>query len=70
VGAVKRGREFKLYVEPNVVLYDSDLQEVPYSETLDDGTVVYRLKGVWSERLGAYVSRVYYVVQYVDGVGL
>ncbi len=25
------------------------LQEVPYAEVLDDGTVVYKLRAVWSE---------------------
>ena len=56
--------EFRLYVRPNVVLYDYDLQEVRYHEVLEDGDVVYRLKGVWSEKVGAYVSRPYYVVEY------
>jgi hypothetical protein len=48
------------------VLYDYDLQEVPYSDALDDGVVVYRLRGVWSEKFGAYVTRPYYAVEYVD----
>jgi len=59
-------KEFKLYVKPNVTLYDSDLQEVRYYDILDDGWVVYRLKAVWSEKLDAYVSRVYYVVEYSE----
>jgi len=63
---MKRGKEFRLYVRPNVVLYDYDLQEVRYYDTLDDGTVVYRLRGVWSEKVGAYVTRPYYAVEYVD----
>jgi len=57
-------REFRLYVKPNVVLYDYNLQEVPYADVLDDGTVVYRLKGIWSEKVGAYVTRPYYAVEY------
>jgi hypothetical protein len=57
-------KEFKLYVKANVVLYDDNLQEVPYSEVLDDGTVVYKLKPVWSKRLEAYVSRAFYAVEY------
>jgi len=63
----RRGRVFRLYVKPNVVLYDYDLQEVPYRDTLDDGAVVYELRGVWSEKVNAYVSRPYYAVEYVDG---
>ena len=59
-------KEFKLYVKPNVTLYDSDLQEVRYYDILDDGWVAYRLKAVWSEKLDAYVSRVYYVVEYSE----
>ena len=47
-----------------MVLYDFDLQEVPYTDTLDDGTVVYRLKGTWNEKVGAYVTRPYYAVEY------
>jgi hypothetical protein len=65
--AMSRGiKEFKLYTKPNVILYDYDLQEVKYYDTLDDGTVVYRLRGVWSEKVGAYVTRPYYSVLYVD----
>jgi hypothetical protein len=56
---------FTLYTSSNVTLYDYDLQEVPY-DVLDDGAVVYRLKGVWSEKLGAYVTRPYYAVQYSE----
>jgi len=56
--------EFRLYVRPNVVLYDYDFQEVKYSDVLEDGDVVYSLKGVWSEKVGAYVSRPYYAVEY------
>jgi len=63
---MSRSKEFKLYVKPNVVLYDSNLQEVRYYDTLDDGTIVYKLKGVWSEKLGTYVSRVYYAVEYSE----
>lgn len=63
---MKRGKTFRLYVPSNVVLYDGDLQEVPYRDVLDDGTVMYELKGVWSEKLEMYVTRPYYVVQYVD----
>jgi hypothetical protein len=59
-------REFRLYVKANVVLYDYDLQEVPYAYTLDDGTVVYKLKGMWNDRVGAYVSRPLYAVQYQE----
>ncbi len=57
---------FRLYVKPNVVLYDSDLQEVAYRDVVDDGTVVYELGGVWNEKVKAYVTRPYYVVEYVD----
>ena len=57
---------FRLYVPSNVVLYDGDLQEVSYRDTIDDGVVVYELGGVWSEKVGAYVSRPYYAVQYVN----
>jgi len=64
---MKRGRVFRLYTRANVVLYDYDLQEVPYKEVLDDGVVVYELRGVWSEKVDAYVSRPYYAVHYVDG---
>jgi hypothetical protein len=63
---MKGGKEFRLYVRPNVVLYDYDLQEVKYHDVLDDGTVVYRLRGVWSEKVGVYVTRPYYAVEYVD----
>jgi len=59
-------KEFRLYVKSNVVLYDSDLQEVRYHEIIDDGTVVYKLKGVWSEKLGMYVTRPYYAIQYEE----
>ena len=59
-------REFRLYVRPNVVLYDYDLQEVSYSDVIEDGDVVYRLKPVWNEKVGVYVSGPYYAVQYVD----
>ena len=57
-------REFRLYVRPNVVLYDYDLQEVRQYEVLDDGTVVYRLKPVWSKRLEVYVTKPLYAVEY------
>ena len=63
---MKRGKEFRLYTKPNVILYDSDLQEVRYHDILDDGWVVYRLKAIWSEKLGMYVSKVYYVVEYSE----
>ena len=63
---MKRDRIFKLYVKSNITLYDSDLQEVPYSEVLDDGWTVYRLKAMWSEKLGTYVSRVYYMIEYSE----
>jgi len=63
---MRRGKEFRLYTKPNVVLYDFDLQEVPYSDTRDDGTVVYRLRGVWNEKFDAYVTRPYYAVEYID----
>jgi len=58
--------EFRLYVRPNVVLYDFDLQEVHYIDTLDDGDVVYVLRGRWYEKMRAYVTRPYYAVQYID----
>jgi hypothetical protein len=58
--------EFKLYVKPNVVLYDGSLQEVKYSEVLDDGVVMYRLKPVWSEKLKVFVSRPLYAVQHQE----
>jgi hypothetical protein len=48
------------------VLYDYDLQEVRYYDTLDDGTVVYKLRGVWNEKFRVYVTRPYYAVEYVD----
>jgi len=57
-------REFRLYVGPNTVLYDYSLQEVRYHEVLEDGDVVYKLKGMWNEKVGAYVSRPYYAVEY------
>jgi hypothetical protein len=63
---VRRGKVFKLYVRPNVVLYDSDLHEVPYRDVVDDGVVVYELRGVWSEKVNAYVTRPYYAVEYVN----
>jgi hypothetical protein len=63
---MSRGRGFRLYVRPNVVLYDFNLQEVPYSDVLDDGAVVYELRGVWSEKVNAYVTRSYYAVEYVN----
>ena len=63
----KRDKVFKLYVRSNVVLYDYDLQEVRYKEVLDDGVMVYELRGVWNEKVGAYVTRPYYAVQYFDG---
>jgi hypothetical protein len=59
-------KEFRLYVKSNIKLYDSDLQEVRYSEVIDDGTVVYKLKPVWNEKLGAFVSRPLYAVQYQE----
>jgi hypothetical protein len=64
---MKKGKVFKLYTKPNVVLYDYDLQEVKYKDVLDDGTVVYELKGVWSEKVNAYVTRPYYAVEYING---
>jgi hypothetical protein len=60
----KVAKEFRLYVRPNVVLYDSDLQEVRYSEIIDDGTVVYKLKPIWNKKLEVFVSRPYYAVEY------
>jgi hypothetical protein len=57
-----RVKTFRLYAKPNVTLYDSDLQEVFHRDVLDDGTVVYELKGVWSEKVNAYVTRPYYAV--------
>jgi len=47
-----------------VVLYDYDLQEVSYSDVLEDGDVVYRLKPVWSKKLEVFVSRPLYAVEY------
>ena len=63
---MRRGKTFRLYVGPNVVLYDFDLQEVASRDVLDDGDVVYELRGVWSEKVGAYVTRPYYAVQYIN----
>jgi hypothetical protein len=48
------------------VLYGSDLQEVHYDAVIDDGWVLYRLKRIWNEKLGAYISRVYYMVEYSE----
>jgi hypothetical protein len=62
---MKRGKVFRLYTKSNIMLYDGDLQEVRY-DVFDDGWVVYRLKGVWSEKLGTYVSRVYYMVEHSE----
>ncbi len=59
---MKKGKVFRLYVPSNVVLYDLDMQEVPF-EVLDDGKVMYRLKGIWNQKVEAYVSRVYYAVE-------
>ena len=59
-------KEFKLYVKSNVTLYDSNLQEVRYHDILDDGWVMYRLKGVWNKEVEAYVTRPYYAVKYME----
>jgi hypothetical protein len=61
----KRGKVFRLYARPNMVLYDSDLQEVRY-DVLDDGWVVYKLGATWSQKLEAYVSKVYYMIEYSE----
>jgi hypothetical protein len=63
---VKKGKTFRLYLKSDVVLYDSDFQEVRYDEVFDDGWVLYRLQGVWSDKIGAYVSRVYYMIKYSE----
>jgi hypothetical protein len=62
---MKEDKAFKLRVKSNIALYDADLQEVPY-RILDDGWVEYRLLAVYNERLGTYVSKVYYMVEYSE----
>jgi hypothetical protein len=63
---MRRGKVFRFYTRRDVVLYDGDLQEVPYRDVLDDGWVVYDLKAIWNEKLNEYVSRVYYMVEYSE----
>jgi len=62
----RKGKVFRLYTKPNVTLYDYDLQEVPYKEVLDDGWVKYVFHGVWNEKLEAYVTRTYYLIEYME----
>ena len=50
-----------------MVLYDYSLQEVPYVDIVDDGTILYRLEGVWNKKIEAYVTRPYYAIEYIDG---
>jgi hypothetical protein len=46
-----------------MVLYNSDLQEVAFSDALKDGTLIYELIGRWSKKIGNYVAGVYYAVE-------
>ena len=61
---MKGSKKFKLYVmRPSITLYNSDLQEVPFSDALKDGTLVYELIGRWNKKIENYVTGIYYAVE-------